>query len=109
MKKVLVCQKCAQEKALHIKLEEERDQENFISYVEAYYELTPRYEKKGIRQIHHDFNKNKSNHQTTSHEYYFSTTFSEHSNGLYSIIVFNCDRNKQDKGYSNHQLLLRIP
>ena len=32
--KVLVCKECAQERELQIKLEEERDVENFIDYVE---------------------------------------------------------------------------
>ena len=32
----------------------EKTQENFIPYVEAYYEFTPIYEQKGIRQLHHD-------------------------------------------------------
>ena len=32
-----------------MKLEEERDQEKFIPYVDAYYELTPMYQKKGIQ------------------------------------------------------------
>ena len=38
--KVFVCQKCAQEKDLQMKLEEERYQESFIYYVETYYYLT---------------------------------------------------------------------
>ena len=70
-----------------MKLEEERDQENFISYVEAYCELTPTCEQKGIRQLHHDFNKKKSNRQTNYDEDYFSMTLSEHSNGLASAIA----------------------
>ena len=37
----LVCKECAQERELHIKLEEERDVENFIDYVEAYFQLMP--------------------------------------------------------------------
>ena len=40
-----------------MKLEGERDQANFISYVETYYNLTLTYENIGIKQIHHDFNK----------------------------------------------------
>ena len=35
-----VCKECAQERELQIKLEEERDVENFIDYVEAYFQLT---------------------------------------------------------------------
>ena len=70
-----------------MKLEEERDQEKLISDVEAYYELTLMYGQKGISQLYHEFNKQKYNRQTSSHEYYFSTTFSENSNGLASIIT----------------------
>ena len=33
----LVCKECAHERELHIKLEEERDVENFFDYVEAYF------------------------------------------------------------------------
>ena len=33
----LVCKECAQERGLQIKLEEERDVENFIDYVEDYF------------------------------------------------------------------------
>ena len=45
----LVCKQCAQERELQIKLEEERYVENFIDYVEAYFQLTPPDEQKGIR------------------------------------------------------------
>ena len=34
---VLVCKECAQERELEIKLEEEREIENFIEYVEDYF------------------------------------------------------------------------
>ena len=37
-----------------MKLEEERYQENFISYVEDYYEITPTYQQQGIGKIHHE-------------------------------------------------------
>ena len=37
----LVCKECEQERELQIKLEEEIDAENFIDYVEAYFQLTP--------------------------------------------------------------------
>ena len=80
-----------------------------FSYFEAYYELTPTYEQKGISQLHHDFNKQKSNCQTSSHEYSFSTTFSENSNGLASTTVWNFGRNKQEKCYSKHQFPINIP
>ena len=39
--KFLVCKEFAKERELQIKLEEERDVENFIYYVEAYFQLTP--------------------------------------------------------------------
>ena len=51
-----MCRKCAQETALQIKLEEERDQEKLIYFVEDYCELTPTYEQKGTRKLYHDFN-----------------------------------------------------
>ena len=70
-----------------MKLEELRDQENFISYFEAYSELTPTYQQKRIRHIRHDVNKQKYNVQTTSHGDSFSVTFSDHSNGVVSTIV----------------------
>ena len=60
-----------------------------ISYVEAYYKLTLTYDQKKIRQIHHDFNKQKYNRQTSYHGFYFSMTFSEHINGIASIITCN--------------------
>ena len=79
-----------------MKLEEEIGQENFIPYVESYYDLTPTYEQKGIRKIHHDLNKQNSNRKTSYHEDYFRMTFSQNSNGLSSAIMFNCVRNKQE-------------
>ena len=51
-----MCKECAQERDLQIKLEEERDQENFVDCVEAYFRLTPSDEQKGIRKLHEDFN-----------------------------------------------------
>ena len=69
-----------------MKPEEEIYQENLISYVDNYYYLTLTNEKKGIRQLHHDFNKQKSNLQTSSHKYSFIITLSENSNGLASTI-----------------------
>ena len=59
-----------------MKLEEERYQKNFISYVDTYYNVTLTYEQKGLRQLHHDFNKQKINHQTSYYEDYFIMTFS---------------------------------
>ena len=44
-----MCKEFAQEKDLQIKSEEERDQENFVDYVEAYFKLTPSDEQKGIK------------------------------------------------------------
>ena len=40
---------------------------NFISYVENYCDLTPTSENKGIRLLHHDFNKQASECQTNYH------------------------------------------
>ena len=82
-----MCQKFEQEKALQIKLEEEIYQENFISYIEAYYELTLTYEQEGIRKLHHDLKNEKSNRQTSYHKDYFSMNFSEHINGIASAIT----------------------
>ena len=80
-----------------------------ISHVEAYYELTLMYKQKGVSQLHRDFNKQKSNHQTSFHEDSLSMTFSGHRNGIASAITCNCGRNKHDKLYSNHQFTLNIP
>ena len=55
--KFCVCKLCAQERELNIKLEEERDVENFIDYVEAYFQLTPSDEQKGVMELHEDFHK----------------------------------------------------
>ena len=68
MDKVLVCKQCAQERELQIKLEEERDVEDFVDYVEAYFQLTPSDEQKGLRELYEDFNKQTYNRQTTSHQ-----------------------------------------
>ena len=79
-------QRCAQERELHIKLEEERDVENLFDYVEAYFRLTPPDEQKGVRELYDDFKKQGYKRQTTSHQYSFSMCISEHSNGLASTI-----------------------
>ena len=70
-----------------MKSEQERYQEIFISYFEAYYELAPTYKQKGVGKLHHDFNKQKSNHQTSFHSDYFSMTLSEHSNDVASATL----------------------
>ena len=59
----LVCKECAQERGLQIKLAEKRDVEKFIDYVEAYFQLTPSDEQKGIRELHEDLNKQTYNRQ----------------------------------------------
>ena len=64
----LMCKECAQERELQIKLEEKRDVENVIDYVEEYFQLIPSDEKKGVRGLHEDFNKHTYNRQTTSHQ-----------------------------------------
>ena len=40
--------------------------ENFIDYVEAYFQLTPSDEQTGVRELNEDFNKQTYNCQTTS-------------------------------------------
>ena len=65
---VLVCKECEQKRELQIKLEEVRDVENFIDYVEDYFQLSPSYEQKGVRELHVEFNKQTYNHQKTSHQ-----------------------------------------
>ena len=66
--KCFVCKECAQEREIQIKLEEERYVENFIDCVEAYFQLNPSDEQKGVRELHPDFNKQTYNRQTTSHQ-----------------------------------------
>ena len=66
--KYLVCKECAQERELHIKLEEKRDVENFIDYVKAYFQLSPSDEQKGIRELHQYFKKQAYKRQKTSHQ-----------------------------------------
>ena len=88
----LVWKECAQERELQIKLEEERDVENFFDYVEAYFQLTPPDEQKGVRELHEDFNKQIYDSQTTSHQDSFCMSISEHSNGLASTIESSVTR-----------------
>ena len=107
--KVLVCKECAQDRELHIKLEEERDMENFIDYVEAYFQLTLSDEQKGVRELHQYFNKQTYNCQTTSHQDSFCMSISEQSNGIASTIDFKCNRKKQDKRLSNYHFPLHLP
>ena len=90
--KNLECKECAHERELQIKLEEERDVENFIDYVEAYFHLTPPDEQKGVRELYEDFNKQTYNRQTTSHQDSLCISISEHSNALASTIEFKCDK-----------------
>ena len=61
-----MCKECVQERALQITLEEERDVENFIDYVEAYFQIPPSDEKNGVRELNEDFKKQTYNRQTTS-------------------------------------------
>ena len=107
--KVLVCKQCAQERERQKKLEEERDVENFIDYVEAYFQLTPPDEQKGVRELHEDFNKQTYNRQTTSHRDSFCMSISEHSNGIASTIQYKYNNKKQDKRLSNNNFPLRLP
>ena len=66
--KCLVCKECAQERELQIKIEEERDVENIIDYVEDYFQLTPSDKQKGVRELYDDFKKQGYKCQTTSHQ-----------------------------------------
>ena len=72
----LVCKDCSQERELQIKLEEGIDVENFIDYVEAYFQLTPSDEQKGVRELHEYFKKQTYNRQTTSHHDSFCMSIS---------------------------------
>ena len=92
MDKYLVCKQCAQERELQIKLEQERDVENFIDYAEAYFQLTPPDEQKLVRELHEDINKQTYNRQTTSHQDSFCMSISDHSNSLASTIEFKCNK-----------------
>ena len=80
-----------------------------IDYVEAYFQLTPPDEQKGVRELYGDFNKQGYNRQTTSHQDSFYMSISEHSNGLASAIECRCDKKKQDKRPSNHHFPLYLP
>ena len=104
-----MCKECAQERELQIKLEEERDVENLIDCVEAYFQLTPTDEKKGVRELHEDFKIQIYNCQTTSHEDSFCMSISEHINGLASTIEFKCNKEKPEKRLSNHHFPLHLP
>ena len=88
----LVCKECAQERELQKKLEEERDVEKFIDYVEACFQLTSSDEQKVVRELHQEYNKQTYNCQTISHQDSFCMSISEHSNGLDSTIDFKCNR-----------------
>ena len=74
------------------KLEEERDVENFIDYVDTYFQLTPSDEHKGVRELNEDFKKQTYNHKKTYHHDSFCMSIYEHSNGLASTIDFKCNR-----------------
>ena len=104
-----MCKECAQERELQIKLEEERDQKNFVDYVEAYFQLTPPDKQKGVRELYEDFKKKTYNRQTTSHQDSFCMSISEHSNGLASTIECRWDKKKQDKRLNNHHFPLHLP
>ena len=89
---VLVCKECEQERELQIKLEEEKDVEKFIDYVEDYFKLTPPDKQKGVREIYEDFKKQTSHRQTTSHHDSFCMSISKHRNGLASTTECKCDK-----------------
>ena len=67
IEKCLLCKECVKERELQIKLKEGKEQENFIAYVEDYFQLTPSDEQKGIRELRQDFKKQTYNRQKTSH------------------------------------------
>ena len=92
--KFLVCKECAQERELQIILEEERDVENFIDYVEAYFQLTPPDEQKGVKELDEDSKKQGYNRKKTSHQDSFCMSISEHSNGPASTIECRRDKKK---------------
>ena len=89
-----MCKECSQERELQIKLEEERDVENFFDYVEAYFQLTPPDKQKGVRELYDDFKKQGYKRQTTYRQDSFCMSISEHSNGIASTIVCKCDKKK---------------
>ena len=105
----LVCKECAKERELQIKLEQERDIEKSIDCVEAYFQLTPSDEQKGVREVYEDFKKQGYNRQTTSHQDSFCMSISEHINGLASTIECRCDKKNQDRRQSNHHFPLHLP
>ena len=57
MDNFLVCKELSKERALQINLEENIYVENFIDYVEGYFQLTPSDEQKGVKELHEDFKK----------------------------------------------------
>ena len=69
IEKFLLFKEFVKEWDLQIKLEEVKEQENFIAYVQDYFKLTPSDEQKGIRELHQDFKKKTYYRQTTSHQY----------------------------------------
>ena len=106
---VFVCKECAQEREIQKKLEEVIDVENFIEYVEAYFQLTPPDEQKGVRELYENFNKQTYKRQTTSRQDSFCMSISEHSNDLASTNEFKCNKKKQDNHLSNHHFSLHLP
>ena len=104
-----MCNKCAQEKKPQIKLEQKRDAENFIDYVEASFQLTPLDEQNRMRELHDDFKKQTYNSQRTSHQDSFCMPIYKHRNGLVSIIEFKCNSKKQDKLLRNYHFTLHLP
>ena len=63
-----MCKECTQDRERQIKLQEERDVEKFIDYVEAYFQLTPPNEQKVERELYENINKQTYNRRTTSHQ-----------------------------------------
>ena len=86
MDNFLVCKELSKERALQINLEENLYVENFIDYVEGYFQLTPSDEQKGVKELHEDFKKQTYNLQKDSHQDSFCISIYKRINGLASTI-----------------------
>ena len=71
--------------------------ENFIDYVESYFQLTLSDEQKGITILHEDFKKQTYNRQTTYHQDSFCMYISDHRNGIASTIEFKFEEARKTK------------
>ena len=87
-----MCTFFAHERELQIRLEEEIDDENFIDYVEDYFQLTPSDEQKGVMELHEEFKKQTYNCQTTSQKDSFCMSNFEHRNVIAPTIDLKYNR-----------------